>query len=105
MITQLSAQVKLKNVVAQFVWLLPLSLRGWRSQPKQSHTPYEIATHLSGARNDKKVKVLAMTKSVVLDESSNYKHMEGLMNQATTKMPKIEREIQIKQPPMVKEVK
>ena len=68
--------------------LPPLSLRGWRSQPKQSHMGYEIATHLSGARNDKKVKVLAMTKSVVIDESSNYKHVEGLINQSTTKMPK-----------------
>jgi len=46
-----------------------------------------------------------MTKSVVLDESSNCKYVEGLMNQATTKMPKIGREIQIKQLPMVKGVK
>ena len=58
-----------------------------------------------GMRLPRTFQVLAMTKGVVLDESSNYKHVEGLMNQTTTKMPKIEREIQIKQPPMVKEVK
>jgi hypothetical protein len=48
-------EVKFKNVVAQFIGLPPLSLRGWRSQPKQSREGYEIATPRQvGARNDKK---------------------------------------------------
>jgi hypothetical protein len=46
---------EVKNVVAQFIGLPPLSLRGWRSQPKQSREGYEIATPRQvGARNDKK---------------------------------------------------
>jgi hypothetical protein len=51
---------------------LPLSLRGWRSQPKQSHGPlchceersdeaislgaWEVATHPAGARKDGMIK-------------------------------------------------
>jgi len=115
--------VKFKNVVAQFIGLPHLSLRGWRSQPKQSRKGYEIATHLSGARNDNGG-VARHGTSFSNDQNSlelgfwdlqfdnaapglslvlhDYKHMEGLVNQATTKMPKIEGEIQMKQPPMIK---
>jgi hypothetical protein len=53
-------EVKFKNVVAQFIGLPPLSLRGWRSQPKQSregawdcHASLAM-TKSKGARNDKK---------------------------------------------------
>jgi hypothetical protein len=42
-----------KDVATQFIWLPPLSLRGWRSQPKQSREGYKIAMHLSGVRNGK----------------------------------------------------
>jgi len=72
-----------KNVVAQFNGLPPLSLRGLSrakrgSQPKQSGEGYEIATPRQvGARNDK--------------------WAWSPIKQAITEMPKIEREIKIKQ--------
>ena len=61
-------EVKFKNVVAQFIGLPPLSLRGARFLAYASEQAPQSRWGMRLPRPDKSG--LAMTKSVVLDESS-----------------------------------
>ena len=71
-----------KNVVVQFIGLSPFVIARNEATKQSRWGGNEIATHLSGARNDKKRKAL--------------NDRMCLINQATTKMPKIEQEIKIR---------
>ena len=61
-------EVKFKNVVAQFIGLPPLSLRGARFLAYASEQAPQ--SRWEAMRLPRTFQVLAMTKSVVLDESS-----------------------------------